>query len=462
MNGLARSNPMRSPHLMTYSHDGYGLGHLRRTSNIAAHFIETAPESSVLMITGCASGPPFLLPAGIDFIKIPSLVKVKAGAYTSPTLRIDRPTVQAVRSAMIQCAVREFQPDIFLVDHLAAGIDGELLPTLRMLKARDDRPSIVLGLRDILGEPAAIIAAWRREKVYATLRQYYDEVLIYGCREIFDAALRYGISAEFPGKIRYCGYVRSEKPLRSPEQVRADLRLQKDQLVVVTGGGGRDAYPLLHSCLDAFGAWGGTLPFAAVLIAGPLMPPAQRDHLRRRARTMGVDLLTYVEDTPSLIQAADLIVTMAGYNSLCEILALGKRALVVPRPGPSAEQRMRTRIFQERGWIEALAPGAASAQALARTISALLERTDRPRITPALDTAGGARVAAELAARVRPRTTLPSALPVGAAASAGAREAALIFPWGRLPPHPRWAPHRSVALWRRGRGSRNILAARPA
>ena len=68
--------------LMTYSHDGYGLGHLRRSTNIAVRFVQQAPSSSVLMLTGCPPGNPFPLPKGIDFIKVPSLIKVDTGVYS--------------------------------------------------------------------------------------------------------------------------------------------------------------------------------------------------------------------------------------------------------------------------------------------------------------------------------------------------------------------------------------------
>jgi predicted glycosyltransferase len=379
--------------LMTYSHDGYGLGHLRRTSTIAARFVREMPGSTVLMLTACPAGNIFLLPEGVDFIKIPSLVKVDTGVFAPQGLRVSRKKAKAIRTSIIKSAVSRFKPHIFLVDHVPNGVYGELLPTLETLRELDDPPVIALGLRDILDDPKVLCELWRREKTYEALRKYYDEVLIYGCKEIFDTGLHYGLDAEVPGRIKYCGYVCAEEPLKTRERVRGDLRLQKEKLIVVTAGGGRDAYSLMQSCMEAFRHLGKDLPFEVVFITGPLMDPQQRECLRTQARGVGVRVFTWVEDPPSFVNAADMVITMAGYNSLCEVVDLKKKALVVPRLGPSGEQRTRARVFQERGLIDMLDPREVSARNLARRIMQDLERTDLPLPHATLEM-GGARNAA--------------------------------------------------------------------
>ena len=382
--------------LVTYSHDGYGLGHLRRTSNIAARFVEDALGSTALMLTGCPVGNVFPLPEGVDFIKVPSLIKVDTGVYDPLGLRIGRQKAKAIRASTILSAVTHFKPHLFLVDHVPAGIKGELLATLRMLRGLDNPPVIVLGLRDIIDAPSVVCELWRKEMTYQTIRKYYDEVFIYGCKDTFDAALHYRINAELPGRVRYCGYVCSEEPVKSSEQVREELRLRRRKLVVVTTGGGHDGYPLMQSCMEAFRLVGRVPPFEAVFITGPLMDPAQREQLRAQARGLGVRVITSVEDPPSFINAADLVITMGGYNSLCEVISLRRKALVVPRLGPRAEQRMRARLFQEKGLIDALDPREASAKSLAERVMVDLERKDFPSATATIDTAGSIAAAGRL------------------------------------------------------------------
>jgi predicted glycosyltransferase len=371
------------------------------------------------MLTGCPVGNVFLLPKGVDFIKVPSLIKVDTGVYAPLGLRIGRKRAKAIRASTILSAVTQFKPHVLLVDHVPAGVYGELLPTLRMLRGLDDPPVIVLGLRDIIDEPNVVCDLWRKEMTYQAIRKYYDEVFIYGCKDIFDGALYYGINAELQGRVRYCGYVCSEEPLKSREQVREDLRLQREKLVVVTAGGGHDGYPLMQSCMEAFRLIGRPAPFEAVFITGPLMDPAQREQLRAQGRRLGARVITAVEDPPSFINAADLVATMGGYNSLCEVVSLRKKALVVPRLGPRAEQRMRARLFQEKGLIDVLDPREVSARSLAERVMMDLERTDFPSATATIDTAGSITAAGlllELAAGRLALRRVPLSSAVGAAA----------------------------------------------
>jgi predicted glycosyltransferase len=388
---------------MTYSHDGYGLGHLRRNTNIAAKFVQETPGSSVLMITGCPPGNPFVLPKGVDFIKVPSLIKVDTGAYVPLRLRISRQKTKAIRASVIQSAVIQFKPKIVLVDHVPAGTYGELLPTLRMLKEFDDPPVIVLGLRDIIDAPDVVCELWQKEMTYQTIRKYYDEVLIYGCKDVFDSAVHYKIDKEVPGRTRYSGYVCPQGPVKPREQLRADLRLRRENLVVVTTGGGHDGFPLMQSCLDAMRLIGRDSRFEALFLTGPLMEPDQRERLRTQARELGVRVFTAVEDAVSFINEADLVITMAGYNSLCEVVSLRKKALVVPRLGPRAEQRMRADLFKQKGLIDVLDPREVSPANLADRIMEDLERTDFPTAGSAIDMSGARNTACRLSALAQER-----------------------------------------------------------
>ena len=346
------------------------------------------------------------MPKGIDFIKVPSLIKVDTGVYSPGGLRISRQKAKAIRASVIQSAAIQFRPKLFLVDHVPAGTYGELLPTLWMLKELDDPPVIVLGLRDIIDAPDVVCELWRREMTYQTIRSYYDEVIIYGCKEIFDSALHYRMIAEFPDIVRYSGYVCSPEPVKSREQVRADLRLKRQNLIVVTTGGGHDGYPLMQSCLEAFQLIGRGSRFEAVLITGPLMDADQREQLRAQARGLGARVLSSVEDAPSLINSADLVITMAGYNSLCEVVSLKRKALVVPRLGPRAEQRMRAELFQRKGLIDVLDPQELSPRNLARRIIDDLERTDLPAAHAAIDMSGAGNAVGRLSGLVRERAGL--------------------------------------------------------
>ena len=364
----------RPPTVMTYSHDGYGLGHLRRNSTIAASLVRQMPQSSVLMLVGCPVGAFFDLPPGVDFIKVPSIIKVAAGTYQPLGIRVSVDRVKMIRASTIAAAADSLQPDVFLVDHVPTGVWGELLPTLHVLKARKNPPHIILGIRDIIDSPDLIREQWHREGTFKAISTYYDEVLIYGCEDVFDAAAAYGLRDEVQTNVTYTGYVCSNKPHKSKAQARRDLGVTKDQLVLVTAGGGHDGYPMMQACVDACRLLGPHRPFEVMFIAGPLMEHSLKKSLHRQGAELNIRVMSHVHESLGYLEAADLVIAMAGYNSMCEILSLKKRALVIPREGPRAEQKMRSRMFADRGLVDVLYPHELTPARLAARMVANLEQ----------------------------------------------------------------------------------------
>ncbi len=387
--------------MMTYSHDGFGMGHLRRNTTIASRFLREVPGSNVLMLIGCPSGAVSHLPEGLDFIKVPSIIKVDTGEWHPRTLRIGWRKIKAIRSALIQKGAELFQPHLFLVDHTPTGAKGELLPTLQMLKERKEPPAIILGIRDILDFPRVIRGMWQKDGAYEVIGKYFDAVLIYGRREVFDTAFQYGLDSELEEKVRYCGYICSEAPFKPREAMREELEIAKDKLILVTAGGGHDAYLMMRACLDAFHLLGADLPFDAIVITGPLMHPEHQAALRKQAQGLNVRVLKFVEDSLSYLNAADLVVTMGGYNSLSEVLRLNKKALVIPRPGPSAEQEMRAKLFAERGLVDVLYNSEMTPQKLAKRLMADLERNDFPLRDDAVCSDGASQAVGRLVELLR-------------------------------------------------------------
>lgn len=382
--------------MMAYSHDGFGLGHLRRNTNIAARLVQDVPGSNVLLVIGCPRGAFFDSPPGVDFIKIPSIVKVDTGVHHPLSLRINLKKMRALRLSLIQKVTELFQPHVFLVDHVPAGIWGELLPTLQMLRKRQSSVRVVLGMRDIIDEPGVVRELWRRDHTYRVIRNYYDEVLIYGCKNVFDTGAHFGLDVELPGRFTYCGYVCSEEPHKTREEMREQFHLAKEKLIVITAGGGRDAYPMFQACIEAYRLLGKGVPLRAIFITGPLMPLEDKERLERGASGLNVSVLTQVSNNLDYISAADLVITMAGYNSLVEILQLRKKALVIPRLGPSAEQMMRAKLFEERGLIDVIYPHELSPKKLAGRLMTDIERDDYPVYDGTIELNGAAQASARL------------------------------------------------------------------
>jgi predicted glycosyltransferase len=358
--------------IMIYCGDVLGLGHLRRNTAIASRFVNDLPGSNALLLTSLPAGDFFECPEGVDIVKLPSLRRTADGRMVGRKLTLDQGHLQELRTTVIRSVARSFRPDLFLVDQLPTGVWGELTPVLRDLKGCDPAPTIVLGLRDILDDPEVTRARWRRQGVYRTLNRAYDSVLIYGSRQIFDSRAQYGLDGQIDTDVTYCGYVCAEGPTVGSKLTRRELGLGDGRLLVITAGGGADGYSMIKLCLDALSRMPGQRDLEVACITGPLMRRDEIQDLRARSAQLPVRVFWCVEQAPVYFETADLIVSMAGYNTLVEAIRLGKKVLAIPRLGPSAEQGMRADVFSRLGVVRAVGSRERSPKAMARLIETML------------------------------------------------------------------------------------------
>lgn len=380
-----------APRIAIFTHDTFGLGHVRRCLHITRALANASPDAAILFVTGSPALHVMAdLPPNADYVKIPTIAKTGSRANRPPHLPIAQAEVARLRKEMIRQAVVTFAPDVFLVDNFPLGSQHELLETLQELRGQSTRT--VLGLRDVLDSPDVVQADWERQGMYELIERYYDSVLVYGMETVFDVRSAYKLPAKLAERVRFCGYVADASSLsRSAADIHAGFGLS-EPLVVVTGGGGGDAYPLLKLSLEALRE---TPEASCLVVTGPLMAPADRDKLRalaeRRGNTRVVD---YVKDLPSYLAAADVVVSMCGYNTAAEIVSLGVPAIVVPRTwrygehlnrartSTEWEQLIRAQALADLGLVRLLEPEAASAESLAAAIRAAL---GSPRTRPAIE-----------------------------------------------------------------------------
>jgi predicted glycosyltransferase len=376
------SEPER-PRLLVYSQDGLGLGHLRRTTLLVKEFLNSCPDATALTIADSPVGQFFSSSRGHDYLKLPSIRKAGPGDWRPVSMSMAFTDVLRLRREIIRSTVLSYRPHVLLVDHMPHGAMGELVPTLEALASEPVR--VVLGLRDILDAPSTVRRRWRLEGAFESVERHYHDVLVYGSRDLFDVSAQYGWPADAASRLRYCGYVCSPPPSRAQARKTRRRYLRSSpgaDLVVAMAGGGADGQALFATLLQAVPGLLQARPCVVVLVTGPFLPAAERHKLLRLARGLPVHVLSSVHDSLSYLGAADLVVGMAGYNTTAEILRLGKRAVLVPRSGPSEEQQIRAGLFAERGWIRRLPPESLSPAALSKAMIDALDAPERRASVP--------------------------------------------------------------------------------
>jgi predicted glycosyltransferase len=337
--------------ILIYSHDTFGLGHLRRCRTIAHALVERFKQLSVLILSGSPIIGSFDFRARVDFVRVPGVIKLRNGEYTSLNLHLNVEQTLKLRSSIIQHTAEMFEPDIFIVDKEPVGLRGEVQETLVALKERGTR--LVLGLRDVMDEPRALVPEWQRKNVLPALRDLYDEIWVYGLPQICDPLEGVSLPISVRQKMIYTGYLHREvsthgAPPRMPEIT------QRPYLLVTTGGGG-DGEALIEWVLRAYES-DPLLPYPALLVLGPFMQPErQAEFMDRAARLKRVDAITFHSHLEALVERAAGVVAMGGYNTFCEVLSLDKRALIVPRTEPRLEQYIRISRAAQLGLISMLA-----------------------------------------------------------------------------------------------------------
>jgi predicted glycosyltransferase len=341
----ALNGPKRDARVLIYSHDTFGLGHLRRCRTIAHSLVDLERDLSVIILTGSPIIGSFNFRARVDFIRIPGVIKLRSGDYTPLSLLIDIEETLELRASIIRHTAEIFDPDIFIVDKEPLGLRGEVHDTLVMLKERGTR--LVLGLRDIMDEPALLVPEWERKKVVPALRDLYDQIWVYGLPQICDPLEGIELPKSVRRKMIYTGYLHRTLPT-GPSTSAPLAKIDEPYLLVTTGGGG-DGEDVIDWVLRAYEN-DPNQPHPALLVLGPFMhSDRQTDFLARAAKLPNVEAITFDAQMEHLMARAIGVVAMGGYNTFCEILSFDKRALIIPRTRPRMEQYLRATRAKEYG-----------------------------------------------------------------------------------------------------------------
>ena len=360
-----------SPKIVLYSHDTFGMGNIRRTLLLSQDFITQYPGASILIITGSPMIHAFRIPTGIDYIKLPCLDRFAAEQYAPRYLSGCSEEVKQTREAILRESVLRFNPDLMVVDKRASGIDGELLPTLHALRENGRHTKLALGVRDILDEPERTRKILAGNGSFEVIDEFYDEVWIYGSKEIFDTAKEYAFPESIHRKTFYCGYLK--RPTVSTGRNEGPPR------ILITTGGGGDGSDIIQAYLTGLSTLPRNIALRTTVIFGPQMPEVCRTELLRRFDYLAdVEFLEFEADITNRYAESDVVVSQAGYNTVCELLSFSRRAILVPRSEPVREQLIRARLMAERGFFECIEPQDLTPETL---ISKVLEALNSSSIT---------------------------------------------------------------------------------
>lgn len=332
--------------ILMYSHDTYGLGHIRRTMAIASQL--KCKGVNILILTGSPIVGRFEFPEQIDFVRVPGMIKKSNDLYVPHSIKIEPVHAMSIRQSIIDATAKSFRPDLFIVDKAPKGMKHEIMPTLEWMK-QIGQTRTILGLRDIMDDSESTIKDWTDKGIYDVLENLYSEIWVYGHQEYYDPIKEYAIPESISKKMVFTGYIPRKIHSRSCPEKRKNGK----KLVVITAGGGGDGYPMMDAYLKALEKYN-PKDFRTVMVTGPFMSKEQRLDLSQRAKSLSVTFYHFYRRMEKLFSNADLVVSMGGYNTICEILSHKQVSLIIPRETPRLEQTIRANVLKEQNLADFL------------------------------------------------------------------------------------------------------------
>ena len=221
------------------------------------------------------------------------------------------------------------------------------------------------------------IQEWEEKGIYDAMEKYYDEIWVYGRRDFYDPIREYRIPPQVASKMHFTGYIPRKIPTQEDiRAIRGELGLQNDEkLILVTIGGGGDGHPIVKTFLRAFHPSEGRLPekTRVVIVTGPFISSRDYQEVFRIAQSLGFTTFKFHRFMESLIGAAQLVVSMGGYNTVCEIVSQAKPFLILPRTVPREEQLIRAQVLCSQGFCDYLHPDEVNPQNLRDRVLAMLK-----------------------------------------------------------------------------------------
>lgn len=379
---------MKKPRVMIYVQHLLGVGHQRRAAAIARAMIDAGLD--VVYVSGGAAVPDLDV-GGAAFEQLPP-----CKAADSSFRLVDAETGDAIdeawkerRRARLVDTFAGFEPTVIVIEMFPFGRRAfrfELEPLLEAAASRSRRPRVVSSVRDILVENRD---RRKLEDTVATIRRWFDLVLVHGDADFIPFDATFPLAREIASRLCYTGYVCAAPPADGVGDAHRGE-------ILVSAGGGRVGERLLATALEA-------RPLSRQrgatwrLLVGHGMTEDRFNALAARAGD-GVVVERARTDFPTLLAGCGASVSLAGYNTVTELLATGAPAVLVPfADRDETEQATRAARLAERGLATVVDEATLEPGALARAVDAAEARGRRGVPDIRLD---GARETARIVSRL--------------------------------------------------------------
>lgn len=372
-----------------------GIGHFHRSMEICKAIARNHPTTLIL------GGPPVDVDQpGIDILRLPGLQmdsEFRAMVPCRPELSLTE--VKAVRQEQLFAHFQKNRPDIFITELYPFGRKAfrfELDPLLEAIRDGSlPRCSCYCSVRDILVEKVTGREKFEK-RVVQTVNSFFDGVLVHSDPEIITLDETFGRVNDIRVPVHYTGFVTASpttaEPLENTAQIRNSLGLSSDKkLIIASIGGGNVGSELLDAAIEAFTTMKGSISAHLQLFCGPYCDEKIYKSIRKRSQD-NITIDRFTNRFTAWLEAADLSISMAGYNTCMNLVQAGIPALVYPFR-QNREQRLRAERLGKKAPMMIVEETDLEPHLLAKKIT---EQLKTPRIAADIDLDGAKETAEQL------------------------------------------------------------------
>ncbi len=350
--------------VMLYCQYLSGMGHLVRTTQFAKALAERFEPTVVI------GGPKiegFVPPDGVEIVYMPPLW-LQDGAFRVAD-GSDVEEIKRTRRDMLIDLFDSARPEIVITEFFPFGRHDllfELEPWMQHIRTSAPETLIVSSLRDLIGKT---VLDQQTGKIVDLANAYFDAVLVHADPQFLRFESTFAGARRINCPILHTGFV--------AEAAKAEPLSFDRPFVLVSVGGGRIGGAVLDAAIGAAALLQKELPYEFRIFAGPFLP--DEDFAKLQAKAADKDNVVLERFTSNLLghmQAADLSVSLAGYNTTMNVLRADVPAILVPigHYDFDCEQLMRAEKLADLGVADLLRQDAVNAESLAERIRSGLRR----------------------------------------------------------------------------------------
>jgi predicted glycosyltransferase len=338
---------MKNPRCLFYAHDGYGMGHIGRSTCLAGELKRRYKDWDVLITTGDKHVFP-MMPHQVELVKLPSFVKLP-DSDNSPQMKPAAlggfALTLTLRKRLLNTVFETYIPKVVVVDYSVRGLGRELSGTLDVFKEKFPECILILGLRGVLGKKDHIA-----NEVFTTsnldfIKDYYDTVFVYTDKKIIDVAAYYELPSWLKDRLFYTGYVTSPDDCKLKEvNENSHWGVPVTEPYLGVGlGSGVGAENILKKILAALAATKG-LPEKKVIVTGPKI--SWNFYKQMEIQYPQFIFHHYLDDYASFVAHASIFIGLAGYNTISHWLKQTNPALFIARDQERGEQQLHLQALE--------------------------------------------------------------------------------------------------------------------